>query len=714
MGLVGERASSDDGPIVWTKKQARHFMEILLHQGAVLSVCVSPGGKRIISGSDDRTIKMWDIETGACIRTLEGHSGEVNSVCVSPCGKRIISGSSDSTIKMWDVETGDLIRTLEGHNFAVTSVCVSPCGKWLVSGGGGYDEDDSFSELFVWNLASGECLRTLEGHSREVTSVCVSPCGKSLFSGSSDASIVEWDVTQIGQQALPARVWEQYDLDSADKKSRTGTDAFLWARVQALLQDEAHAGLLIEGNTAKPNHRPIMHQAAVDGHDDFLREFLPKCPASAVATDQKRTDQKSRSCLWHAVNENSEKAAEAICEFWASNLLKKKEQVARVDPARQKEPHLGDLIDISELQALGEKYPKIFRDFIRLVEPVAAYAFVPGSTTTSEFDEDSESSHILKSTDLRSPPGIWDDQAPKGTVPASSCLLPIANLLEPAFLRACILCCEKLNEATVFESPLCRYVVQQKWDEFGHFVYNVETAVYLALMVDNVVLVIALKDGRAGMALAAGAVSVALATLFLLREFAQFYCGVRYAAGRGGSESAVRHDAKNQQQRGLLSRLQEGLRHSHLSTHLSDVWNWLVLVAHVSVFAGSLLAILQPGSPTTRVVVGSSQLPLYLNFLWYGRARKGIGQLIRMVFVIVVDIQFLLYIIALVIVAFTLCFYLTLDVPSGRDELTPDWVDNDYDGYSFFHSLFYLPSLLKMNYPSVFLHPSLPLCFTEN
>ena len=457
MGLVGERASSDDGPIVWTKKQARHFVETLLHQGTVLSVCVSPCGKRIISGSADETIKMWDIDTGACIRTLEGHSDEVRSVCVSPGGKHIISGSADETVKVWNAETGNLLRTLEGHKDSVTSVCVSP-GKRIISGSGD-------KTVKLWDIETGACIRTLEGHSGEVKSVCVSPCGKSLFSGSSDASIVEWDVTQIGQQALPARVWEQYDLDSADKKSRTGTDAFLWARVQALLQDEAHAGLLMEGNTAKPNHRSIMHQAAVDGHDDFLREFLPKCPASAVATDQKRTDQKSRSCLWHAVNENSEKAAEAICEFWASNLLKKKEQVARVDPARQKEPHLGDLIDISELQALGEKYPKIFRDFIRLVEPVAAYAFVPGSTTTSEFDEDSESSHILKSTDLRSPPGIWDDQAPKGTVPASSCLLPIANLLEPAFLRACILCCEKLNEATVFESPLCRYVVQQKWDE---------------------------------------------------------------------------------------------------------------------------------------------------------------------------------------------------------------------------------------------------------
>jgi hypothetical protein len=129
-----------------------------------------------------------------------------------------------------------------------------------------------------------------------------------------------------------------------------------------------------------------MHQAAVDGHDDFLKRFLPKCPAAAVATDLK-----SHSCLWHAVTDNSEKAAQAICDFWASDLLKTKEHIARQDPARQKEPHLGDLIDVSELLTLARKYPKILRDFIKLVEPVAAYAFVPGNKTTSEFNEDSES-----------------------------------------------------------------------------------------------------------------------------------------------------------------------------------------------------------------------------------------------------------------------------------------------------------------------------------
>jgi hypothetical protein len=243
----------------------------------------------------------------------------------------------------------------------------------------------------------------------------------------------------------------------------------------------------------------------------------------------------------------------------------------------------------------------------------------------------------------------------------------------------------------VFESPLCRYVVQQKWDEFGHFMYTVETAVYLVLMATNVVLVFALKGGREGMALVAGAVSIALATLFLLRECAQFYCVVK------GTE-----DAGN---RGL----QDGLRRTHLYTHMSDFWNWLVLVAHVAVFAGSLMAILHPGSPTTRMLVGSAQLPLYINFLWYGRARKGIGQLIRMVFVIVADIQYLLYIIALVIAAFALCFYLTIDVPSGRDEFTPDWVDDDYNGYFppplLFQPAETLPSIYPSLPPSASLNP---------
>jgi WD40 repeat protein len=75
--------------------------------GSVKSVAYSPDGQYIISGSDDRTIRIWDAETGAAVgEPLKGHAGLVNSVAYSPDGQYIISGSSDRTIRIWDAETG--------------------------------------------------------------------------------------------------------------------------------------------------------------------------------------------------------------------------------------------------------------------------------------------------------------------------------------------------------------------------------------------------------------------------------------------------------------------------------------------------------------------------------------------------------------------------------------------------------------------------------
>ena len=74
------------------------------HLGEVLSVSYSPDGTKIISGSRDKTIKIWDANTGECLKTLEGHSLDVNSVAYSPDGTKIISSSSDKTIKIWGEE----------------------------------------------------------------------------------------------------------------------------------------------------------------------------------------------------------------------------------------------------------------------------------------------------------------------------------------------------------------------------------------------------------------------------------------------------------------------------------------------------------------------------------------------------------------------------------------------------------------------------------
>ncbi|MBF0563691.1 MAG: AAA family ATPase, partial [Nitrospirae bacterium] len=149
----------------------------------------SPDGKFIASGSGDKTVKVWDVQTGALLRTLAGHSSSVYSVSFSPDGKFIASGSGDKTVKVWDVQTGALLRTLAGHSSYVTSVSFSPDGKFIASGSGD-------NTVKVWDVQTGALLRTLAGHSSSVYSVSFSPDGKFIASGSWDSTFRIWDINK--------------------------------------------------------------------------------------------------------------------------------------------------------------------------------------------------------------------------------------------------------------------------------------------------------------------------------------------------------------------------------------------------------------------------------------------------------------------------------------------------------------------------------------
>ncbi|XP_054731615.1 F-box/WD repeat-containing protein 7 [Anastrepha obliqua] len=188
-------SGSDDNTLkVWSAVSGRCLRTLVGHTGGVWSSQMS--GKIIISGSTDRTLKVWDMDTGQCLHTLLGHTSTVR--CMHLHGNKVVSGSRDATLRVWDIEQGSCLHVLVGHLAAVR--CVQYDGKLIVSGAYDY-------MVKIWHPERQECLHTLSGHTNRVYSLQFD--GTHVVSGSLDTSIRVWDVetgnckhTLMGHQSL--------------------------------------------------------------------------------------------------------------------------------------------------------------------------------------------------------------------------------------------------------------------------------------------------------------------------------------------------------------------------------------------------------------------------------------------------------------------------------------------------------------------------------
>ena len=176
----------------WPKNQ--HVLQG--HTFSVLSVAFSQDGRHIVSGSHDRTIRVWDAQTGDQVgNPLQGHTDSVWSVAFSQDGRHIVSGSGDRTIQVWDAQTGDQVgNPLQGHTSSVWSVAFSQDERHIVSG-----SDDR--TIRVWDAQTGDQVgNPLQGHTSLVLSVAFSQDGRHIVSGSDDRTIRVWDA-QTGNNA---------------------------------------------------------------------------------------------------------------------------------------------------------------------------------------------------------------------------------------------------------------------------------------------------------------------------------------------------------------------------------------------------------------------------------------------------------------------------------------------------------------------------------
>ena len=174
------------------------------HAGPITGLYSLPGSADapILSSAADRSIRSWSLATATVRGTrFSGHESWVTSLVLTPDDKKLISGSWDGTVRVWDVETGKADPILESHKSKIYSLALSRDGKRAASGGGN-------GELYLWDLEANSELAHLEGHDdeSEVNGVAFTPDGKQLISAASDGDIRIWEVPsgkELGKIAGP-------------------------------------------------------------------------------------------------------------------------------------------------------------------------------------------------------------------------------------------------------------------------------------------------------------------------------------------------------------------------------------------------------------------------------------------------------------------------------------------------------------------------------
>jgi WD40 repeat protein/RNase P subunit RPR2 len=164
--------------------------EIEAHLGWIYNVAVSPDGKWAASGSRDKTVKIWDLETGSCRATLP-HKSEVAALAITRDGQQILSSAQDQLgILRWDPKTCAVSKAWKIHHWWASSIVPLQDGNTVFSSGVG--KEDPFARLF--EMDSGKCLKTYEGHSDVVTCLAINRLGTSAVSGSHDNTLRHWSI----------------------------------------------------------------------------------------------------------------------------------------------------------------------------------------------------------------------------------------------------------------------------------------------------------------------------------------------------------------------------------------------------------------------------------------------------------------------------------------------------------------------------------------
>ncbi|MGD2076894.1 MAG: protein kinase [Chloroflexota bacterium] len=200
-------------------------------QGPATSLAISPDGRTALIGFADGPVVLWDWETGAEIRRLNGHTDAINDLAFAPDGRTAVSTADDALVIQWDIETGHSIRQLAGHAGPVQTVAISADGQQVVSGGYGSDSFSDPGQLILWDLAEGREIRRFSSHKAGVIQAHFALSDTVIVASSGDAELLTDLGTDSPAQELQVEtiLWGTASGEIVARLTSFGHDAYSMA-----------------------------------------------------------------------------------------------------------------------------------------------------------------------------------------------------------------------------------------------------------------------------------------------------------------------------------------------------------------------------------------------------------------------------------------------------------------------------------------------------
>lgn len=188
--FAGERvvSGSSDNTVMICNLEGNIEAILEGHKSRIWSVSASKDSQLVVSGSGDKSIKLWDIEHRRCLNTLQGHTGDVYAVQYHPGDRHVVSGGYDKVVRLHDLHTGQAVQAFSGHGLAVAALTFNSLGNLVVTG----SKDHS---VRFWDVSSGLCVKSITSHLGEVSSVQLQ--GNLLLTSSKDNANRIFDIRTV-------------------------------------------------------------------------------------------------------------------------------------------------------------------------------------------------------------------------------------------------------------------------------------------------------------------------------------------------------------------------------------------------------------------------------------------------------------------------------------------------------------------------------------